>query len=234
MANISPVSRRLKQLRNQANLSIRNVSHALGMKYASSYQHYEDRYKRPFLPLDLVLKLIPILGKGGIPPKDIYALGGVDGSGELSTSSGQYLDSIQIEDGRLRIEEIDLKTATSLTGKHDKSVTTWNLPNSFLQGYSNVSSKELRFVTVIGDSMEPTLRAGQRLLVDTADRVPSPPGIFVLRDGNGLAINRVQIVQKSQPVRIKISCDNSKYETHESALDKTDIQGRIIGQWLWL
>jgi hypothetical protein len=233
MAPLSPVSRRLKQLRTQANLSIRDIANALGMKYGSSYQHYEDRYKRPFLPLDLVMKLIPVLGKGGIHPKDIYALGGVDGSGELPTPSGQFLDSIQIEDGRMRIEEIDLRTASALTGKSDKPITTWNLPNSFLQGYSNVSPKELRFVTVVGDSMEPILRTGQRLLVDTADRMPSPPGIFVLRDGNGLAINRVQIVPKSQPVRIKISCENAKYEAYESALDKADIQGRVIGQWRW-
>src|SRR5208282_3113211 len=116
----------------------------------------------------------------------------------------------------------------------DKTVTVWNLPSSFLQGYSAASSKELRIVTVIGDSMEPTLRAGQRLLIDTADRMPSPPGIFVLRDGHGLAINRIQIVSQSHPVRVKISCENSKYEPHESTLENADIQGRAIGQWSWL
>jgi hypothetical protein len=231
---ISPASRRLKQLRQQAKLSIREVAHALGMEYGSSYQHYEDRFKKPFLPLDLVMRLIPIFGKAGVHPKDLYALGGVDGSGELPIPSGNFTDSDQIEDGRLRIEEIDLKTATSLTGKSAKPATTWNLPSSFLQGYSTASSKELRIVTVVGDSMEPTLRSGQRLLVDTADRMPSPPGIFVLRDGHGLTIKRVQIVPKSEPVRIRISCENSKYEAHENNLENTDIQGRIIGQWNWL
>jgi hypothetical protein len=81
--------------------------------------------------------------------------------------------------------------------------------------------------------MEPTLRAGQRLLVDIADRMPSPPGIFVLRDGHGLAINRIQIVPQSMPVRVKISCENPKYEAHESTLENADIQGRVIGQWRW-
>jgi len=232
--DVSPASRRLKQLRKQANLSIREVAHALGMEYGSSYQHYEDRFKKPFLPLDLVMRLIPILGRGGVHPKDIYALAGLDGSGELPLPSGISNDANQIEDGRLRIEEIDLRSATSLTSDSNKPVTTWNLPNSFLQGYSGASSKELRIVTVIGDSMEPTLRSGQRLLIDIADRMPSPPGIFVLRDGRGFSINRVQIVPQSQPMRVKISCENSKYEAYESTLEKADIQGRVIGQWKWL
>jgi hypothetical protein len=221
-------------LRKQAKLSIREVAHALGMEYGSSYQHYEDRFKKPFLPLDLVMRLIPILERGGVQPKDIYALAGLDGSGELPLPSGISDDANQIEDGRLRIEEIDLRTATSLTSEPDKSATAWNLPHSFLQGFSAASSKELRIVTVVGDSMEPTLRSGQRLLIDIADRMPSPPGIFVLRDGRGFAINRVQIVPQSQSMRVKISCENSKYEAYESTLTNANIQGRVIGQWIWL
>src|SRR5690348_11290066 len=47
----SSVSRKLKQLRQRAGLSIREVAHALGMENGSSYQHYEDRFRKPFLPL---------------------------------------------------------------------------------------------------------------------------------------------------------------------------------------
>ena len=228
---VSPASRRLKQLRNQAKLSVRDVAHALGMEYGSSYQHYEDRFKKPFLPLDLVMRLIPILGRGGVHPKEIYALAGLDGSGEMPLPSGTSNNADQIEDGRLRIEEVDLRTATSLTTKHDKDATTWNLPSDSLQGHSAASSKELRIVTVIGDSMEPTFRAGERLIVDTADRMPSPPGIFIICDENRLAINRVQIVPNSKPMRVKISCENTKYEGYESTLENADIRGRVICQW---
>jgi hypothetical protein len=228
---VSPASRRLKQLRNQAKLSVRDVAHALGMEYGSSYQHYEDRFKKPFLPLDLVMRLVPILVKGGVHPKEIYALAGLDGSGEVPLPSGISNNAGHIDDSRLRIEEVDLRTAISLTSEHDRAVTTWNLPSDALQGYSAATSKELRIVTVIGDSMEPTFRAGERLIVDTADRMPSPPGIFVIRDGNGLAINRVQIVPKSKPVRVKVSCENTKYEGYESTLENADIKGRVIGQW---
>ena len=47
---LSPASRKLKQLRQRAGLSIREVAHALGMENGSSYQHYEDRFRKPLLP----------------------------------------------------------------------------------------------------------------------------------------------------------------------------------------
>ena len=50
---VSAVSRRLKEIRRRAGLSIREVAEALGMEHGSSYQHYEDRYRKPLLPLDL-------------------------------------------------------------------------------------------------------------------------------------------------------------------------------------
>src|SRR5579872_7025833 len=64
MAEASEVSRRLKLLRRRAGLTIREVAQALGMEHGSSYQHYEDRFRKAFLPLELVMKLVPIFREG--------------------------------------------------------------------------------------------------------------------------------------------------------------------------
>ena len=48
------------------------------------------------------------------------------------------------------------------------------------------------FVTIDGDSMEPVLSTGDRIMVDTSQRVPVPPGIFVIWDGMGLVAKRVE------------------------------------------
>ena len=63
MPEASPASRKLKQLRQRAGLSIREVAHALGMEHGSSYQHYEDRFRKPLLPLDLMRSLVPIFAR---------------------------------------------------------------------------------------------------------------------------------------------------------------------------
>src|SRR5258708_11576286 len=78
----SAVSRQLKLLRQRAGLSIREVAQALGMEHGSSYQHYEDRFKKPLLPLDLVMKLVPIFAPGGVDPGELYALAGGNATGE--------------------------------------------------------------------------------------------------------------------------------------------------------
>ena len=121
-----------------------------------------------------------------------------------------------------------------LTAGNERVVAEWQLPTGIVRGYSTAPAAELRIITVMGDSMEPTLLPGQRVLVDTGDRMPSPPGIFVVWDGLGLVVKRVQALPHSEPPRVKIASDNGKYDPYERTLDEAYIQGRVIGQWRWL
>lgn len=67
---------RLKQLRERANLSVRRMAEALDGMAPSSYQHYEDKFKREFLPYDFVKKIVTVLVPLGIDETDIIALAG--------------------------------------------------------------------------------------------------------------------------------------------------------------
>jgi len=225
MPDASPAARKLKQLRQRAGLSIREVAHALGMEHGSSYQHYEDRFRKPHLPLDLMRKLAPILAKGGVEAPELLALAGVD-----ARAAGEG------EANMLRIDELDVRAGAGagLVGTPERVVAEWQVPTGIVRGYSTAPAAELRIITVIGDSMEPTLLPGQRVLVDTGDRMPSPPGIFVVWDGLGLVVKRVQLLAHSEPPRVKIASDNTKYDAYERTLDEAYIQGRVIGQWRWL
>ena len=87
----------------------------------------------------------------------------------------------------------------------------------------------IRVIKVIGDSMAPTLRPGTWVMVDLRDRHPSPPGIFVVWDGLGLVIKRVEFVPCTDPPTVRILSDNAHYRACERALDEAHIQGRVIG-----
>ena len=235
MPTVSAASRQLKLLRQRAGLSIREVAQQLGMEHGSSYQHYEDRFKKPMLPLELVMKLVPIFEAGGVEASELYALAGVNATGErplVATAPARAPTDART----IRIEELDVRASAGagLTGDNEKVVAEWQVPSGVVRGYSTAPATEMRIITVMGDSMEPALLPGQRVLVDTGDRKPSPPGIFVVWDGLGLVIKRVQMVPHSEPPRVKITSDNVKYETYERTLDEAYIQGRVIGQWRWL
>jgi transcriptional regulator with XRE-family HTH domain len=69
----SEIGRRLKNLRKRARLSSRAVAERLDIP-ASTYQKYEDRYQRPYLPLHLVAKLVNALRAEGISVDEIWTL----------------------------------------------------------------------------------------------------------------------------------------------------------------
>jgi SOS-response transcriptional repressor LexA len=77
MSEISQAARRLKLLRERAGLSMRAVSEALGWTL-TRYQHYEDRYRRAYLPLDFARQIADIFAQRGVPAADVLALAGVD------------------------------------------------------------------------------------------------------------------------------------------------------------
>lgn len=228
---VSAVSRRLKEIRRRAGLSIREVAEALGMEHGSSYQHYEDRYRKPLLPLELTQRLVPIFAKAGADPAELYALAGVD-------ATGHHLLGVKAEEDTraTRIEELDVRAGAGagLTGEGERVVDTWQIPTAIIRAYSQAPATDLRIITVMGDSMEPSLQPGQRILVDTGDKKPSPPGIFVVWDGLGLVVKRVQMLPHTDPARVKITSDNPKYDPYERTIDEAYIQGRVIGQWRWL
>lgn len=86
---------------------------------------------------------------------------------------------------------------------------------------------DLRLFTVTGDNMQPTLAAGDLLIVDTSKKHPSPAGIFVLFDGIGLVAKRVEMIAQAGKTKLRVSCDNAHYATYESPIEETTIIGRV-------
>lgn len=108
---------------------------------------------------------------------------------------------------------------------------TFSFPRNSFREMVPGSSEGVRMIAVRGDSMVPTLCPGQRVMVDTADKTPSPPGVFVIWDGLGLVLKRIELIAGSDPMRIRISSDNPRYTAYERTLDEAHINGRVIGVW---
>lgn len=98
----------------------------------------------------------------------------------------------------------------------------------WIQNHLQVSPFDLRLLFVPGDNMEPTLGAGDIILVDTTKRHPSPVGIFVLFDGFGLIVKRLESISNTTPPIIRIISDNLQYSTYERVMDELHIIGRVV------
>jgi phage repressor protein C with HTH and peptisase S24 domain len=92
------------------------------------------------------------------------------------------------------------------------------------------ASAGLRMLTAVGDSMSPTIAPGDKILVDTTQRVPSPPGIFAVWDGPGLALKRVEFLPHSDPPAVRLAMDNGKYSVFEVPVATLKIWGRVVGR----
>ena len=106
---------------------------------------------------------------------------------------------------------------------------TWPLPRFYLESYLGIKSPaDLVVIEVVGDSMEPALRPGDRVLVNTGDRLPSPPGIFVLWDGIGIVLKRLENIHGATPATFRIMSENPQHRTYELSADTADVIGRVV------
>jgi phage repressor protein C with HTH and peptisase S24 domain len=96
---------------------------------------------------------------------------------------------------------------------------------SWVRDKLHVSTNDLRVVDVRGDSMLPTLSGGDVVLVNLKDRAPTPPGIFVLFDGLGLVLKRLEF---HNPEAVQIISDNPQYAPYTRAMKEINIIGRVV------
>ena len=125
----------------------------------------------------------------------------------------------------LAIDELDSREKAM---GHDPE----NQPVCFLHSWitKNLRSApvNLRVFIISGDSMEPTLCHNDLVLVDTVNKNPTQPGVFVLFDGYGLAAKRVERVMNAASPRIRILSDNPQYSIYERSPSEAGIIGRVV------
>lgn len=186
MADISESARRLKQLREQAGLAMREVAEALDWPL-TRYQHYEDRYRRAHLPLDFVRAVAPIFESRGIAPAELLALAGladseIPPSARLRRSSAPASTPVGLASGR------DLPVLGAVKGGaegfyfNEGDAKEYLVRPPTLEGVANAFA-----LYVEGDSMEPRYFAGEVLYVNP--NRPITRNCFVaieLADGQGM------------------------------------------------
>ena len=117
-------------------------------------------------------------------------------------------------------------------GQHVERIKAedWAFPASFVTNRLQASAKDLLVIEADGDAMAPTITSGDRVIVDTGHKKPSPDGLYAIRDSfDNVIVRRLQLLRAAQPSRVKIISDNSKHAAEEVALNEIEVVGRALG-----
>jgi transcriptional regulator with XRE-family HTH domain len=116
-------------------------------------------------------------------------------------------------------------------GKHADPVKSegWVFPSSFVREQLHTATAKLLVLDTSGDSMAPTLMSGDRVIVDTGHKTPSPDGLYAIRDTfEGIVVKRLQVVRSPKHPRVKIISDNPNHAAEEVPLNELEVVGKVL------
>ncbi len=93
--------------------------------------------------------------------------------------------------------------------------------------------ENLRILRIRGNSMEPEMRDGDRIMVDISRRRPSTGEVFVLWDGIGVVIKHVETVpgdtvDGDELPRVRLISANAAYAPYSPVAHDVHILGKVL------
>jgi transcriptional regulator with XRE-family HTH domain len=169
----------------------------------------------------------------GYTPEQILLWGRYPGTGEGESSDAR-------EEPLRRVPELDTradpgsgvsKREVRKDGRHADPIKHegWVFPSSFVREQLHSSPERLLVIEANGDSMAPTVVSGDRVIVDTGHKTPTPDGLYAIRDAfAGIVIKRLQVMRPAKQAHVKIISDNPKQGSEEVPLSELEVVGKVV------
>ena len=103
----------------------------------------------------------------------------------------------------------------------------WNFDESYIRQL-RLDDADLIVCEVSGDSMEPTLRSGDHVMVNRSDVKIGVPGVFAIWDSDALVVKRLEIIPGQEPAMIRLISDNLHHSKYDVLAEDTRIIGRVV------
>ena len=168
----------------------------------------------------------------GYTPEQILLWGRYPGTGEGASSD--------VEEPLRLVPELDTradsgggvsKREVRKDGRHADPIKHegWVFPASFVREQLHYSPERLLVIEVNGDSASPTVVSGDRVIVDTGHKTPTPDGLYAIRDAfAGIVIKRLQVMRPAKQAHVKIISDNPKQGSEEVPLSELEVVGKVV------
>lgn len=142
------------------------------------------------------------------------------GQGELGASEEKSSDMDWIDVPRLAL---GASAGPGALAQDEQPIGAFRFGRAWLRR-QGLDPRRLSAISVDGDSMEPVLRDGDEILVDSAPR-PLRDGIHVVRVDGALLVKRLET---GRPGLIVLKSDNAAYDPIELPPGEVQVVGRVV------
>lgn len=146
------------------------------------------------------------------------------------------------EFAKLILRELDIRAGRSgaglpseefvVDGDHADAVKSeaWIFPPTFVLNELHTVPANIIIIETQGDSMTPTIDPGERVVIDTRHKLPTPDGIYALRDRFGaIQVKRLHVMRgRSETPIIRVISDNQHHPSEDVRPDDIEIVGRVV------
>lgn len=223
------MANRIREVRNSKHMTLEELAEAAGVS-GSNLSRIESGSRG--LSLETAIKVARALGCEVTDISDEFSEEDIIAGSRVAREPAPKGDvpnlTIHAGMGAGRIETIEGSQGGFVPG--DFTEGYWSFPGPVKEGFRHL--QQTHALPVIGDSMEPTLRDGSVVFVDTSHVIPSPPDLYAVDYGDGLMVKRIELVPRTQKVLV-ISDNSTRYKSYE--LDRSDLMvfGRVVASFQW-
>lgn len=104
----------------------------------------------------------------------------------------------------------------------------WQIPVPMIRHEGHAEPDSLLILRLRGNAMEPAMREGDRLIVDTTRRVPHTGELFVLRDGERTVVKRIERMYGSAQPRLRLISTNPACAPVTCLAEDVEPIGKVI------
>lgn len=145
---------------------------------------------------------------------------------EPSFGSGRSMDAF----AHIPLYEVKAAAGNGIVVSTEHVIDSLAFKNEWIHNELHVNPAHLYLIYVEGESMEPSLRPGDVILVDHSDNTARRDGIYVIRMDGALLVKRLQ---RLPGAKIRVSSDNPAYTPFEIDLVKVGDGVAVIGRVVW-
>lgn len=189
---------------------IRKKPGLISVRYVTGVRHRSQSPVQSFDPDEKPIAALHSGGRHNVPAGEIPQIAARLGLGHAADA-----DTIQIPMGGGSIMALPV-------------IDTWKIPESVLRRRLQGAVENVHIVECVGDSMEPRIRDGDFVFIDASAKTPHPPGIFAISETLGPTLKRLEVIERTDPVKVRVIPENPRHSTYEVMLEEITIIGRYL------